>query len=303
LLCTLVLSGNGDGKCLIRKDTLFVMAAVRLADTGVSPVKFRFAQDMEYSFFYSNQLFVNWHQGDRTSMISLFHQFKYRSKFSDDRNIRISNSFFHELGIQYFFDSIFRFQPDENTLDTRLEVRIAKKITFSVFSNLATRTFNSFRYSHDSNGVVVKTLSGSFLTPLLWTFSTGFTGAISRIGTISMGLSAARFTWVRNRGVYNQPYVISFYGVPRWKSCTFEYGLSMHLQTDVSFLTGSHWNCDLLVFKNYDKPVDLAMKTFVGIKLNKFLKATIQTRLLYEKEVSKQVQVEILVSLGFYFPL
>jgi hypothetical protein len=141
------------------------------------------------------------------------------------------------------------------------------------------------------------------MTPLLWTFSTGLGWNLPKVGVVSLGLSSAKFTWIYNRDVFEPPGVLEFYGVPREKRFIFEYGLGMHLLVDKTILKFVHWNCDLQIFKNYQKPVDLIMKNLIAIRVSKFLKATIQTRLYYEKDVSRNIQVENLVSLGFYFDL
>ena len=286
---------------MICKDTLILLKLTQAADSGISAIKFRFDQDMEYSLSCTSLLFLNWKQGDNTNIVSFFHQIKYRSLFTNDRNIKISNSFTHDLGIQYFFDSISRFQPDDNTLDTKVEIKIGKNITFSFFSNLNTRIFNSYLYANDNNGNLLKTLSTSFLTPLQWTFSAGLGWNFPQLGSLSLGLSAAKLTWILNKDVFKQQEINEFYGVAKGKTCLLEYGFSMHLLADADLMKRLHWNCDLLIFKNFGKPIDLEMKNFIGFRINKFLKMTIQTRLHYEKAVSKNIQVENLLSLGLYF--
>lgn len=301
LLCTWLMSLIGGGQNLVWKDTVALVFLKNPADPGISLVKFCFSQNLEYSFTFSNMLFLNWQRGNSNSQASFQQQLKYRLQLNNTRNFTINTSFVHNLGVQFFFDSITRFQPDENTMDTRIEIRIRKNVTFSVLSNLTTRLFNEYDYSSCQASTLLKTLNSSFLTPLLCTFSAGFGWTVPRFGTLSLGLSAAKFTWIRNREIYDQQDILEFYGVPKNKSYLFEYGLSIHLMIDKNFLNRVQWNCDVLIFKNYKKPADLIMKNLLGIRINKFLKASIQTRLYYEEEKSKNVQIENLISIGFYF--
>ena len=303
LVCALLLSANGEGQSLVRLDSLTLFNLANLTGSGISPVRFRLAGDLEYSLSCTNLLFLNWQQGDNANIFSLLHRIRYRSQFSNDRNLKISNSFVHDLGIQYFFDSISRFQPDENTIDTRVEVIIRKNLTFSLLSNLTTRLFNSYLYVTGPNGNLLKTLMASFLTPLQWTFSAGFSLIFPQPCVLTLGLSASKFTWIRDREVYKQQDITEFFGVPQNKRFVLEYGLSMHLLIDKDVLKQVHWNCDVLLFQNFKKPVDLIMKNLVGIRINKFLKGTFQTRLYYEEEVSRRLQVENMVSIGFSFQL
>lgn len=290
-----------SGQNLVWNDTLVLATLQNPSDQGASLVKFRLTQEMEYSLTGTSLIFYNWQQGNNASVASLVHHFKIRSQLTNAGDVKISNCIFHLLGIQYFFDSISRFQPDENTMDTRIEVRIGENLTFTVFSNITTRIFNSYCYAANQKGTLVKTLNTSFLTPFLWTLSAGFAWVFPQTGTLSIGLSAAKFTWIRDRTIFDRQNITGFYGVPKGKDHVFEYGFSMHLLVDKDFLKRIHWYCDLLIFKNPGKPFDLVMKNQIGIRINKFLKTSIQTRFYYENEVSKSIQMENMFSLGFYF--
>jgi hypothetical protein len=303
LLCAWFVSVSGGGQNLIWKDTIVLFSFAETACFPVAAQRFRLSQDLEYSLSCSALYFLNRQHGDPVGNVSLLQHFSYRSQATRSGNVNISNYFLHDLGIQYFFDSISRFQPDENSLDTQVDVRIGKNLSFAVFSNLTTRMFNSYFYASGSSGNLKKTLSASFLTPLLCTLSSGFAWALPQLGTLSMGLSSAKLTWICNREVYRQQHIPEFYGVPQDKNLVFEYGLSVHLLVDRDFIKRVHWNCDLLIFKNFQNPVDLVMKNLIGIRINRFLKTSIQTRLYYETEVSKNIRMENLLSLGFYFYL
>ncbi|MEI6173455.1 MAG: DUF3078 domain-containing protein [Bacteroidota bacterium] len=302
-LFTCLMVAMAAGQNLVWKDTAILMPLRNPCHPGIPMVQYRFTQELEYAFTFSDVMLVNWKQGNGVSQVSLLQQVRYRSQLHNARNLSISTLFIHSLGIQFFFDSISRFQPDENNLDTRIEINLRKNFTFTFHSNLSTRLFNAYDYSSDPTGALLKTLNSSFLTPLLCTFSAGFGLNLPRLGSISVGLSAAKLTLVSNRAIYSEQAIDAFYGVPKDRSHLFEYGLTMHLLVDKDFFKRIHWNCDLLIFKNYRKPVDLIIRNLVGVTINKFLKTSIQTRLYYEKEVSKSIQIENMVSVGFYFNL
>ena len=303
LLCACLTSSQTTGQNLVWKDTVLLAGLTQLADSGSRLIKFRITQDLEYSITGANMLFLHWQHEPNTNQVSLFQHLKYQSQINNDCNFKIVNSFVHDLGIQCFFDSISRFQPDENTLDTRLEVRLTKNFTFSVFSTLTTRLFNAYNYATDHTGNLCKTLNASFLTPMIWTFSAGLGWTAPRFATFSFGLSSAKLTYIHNKAIFDQLKVPAFYGVPKNKNHLFEYGLSMHLLLDRNFKNRVHWNCDVLLFKNYKKPIDLVMNNLVGIRINKFLKTSIQTNLYYESAVSRNLQLENVISMGFCFIL
>jgi hypothetical protein len=292
---------NGIGQSL--KDTLDLSGLGNPADSGLSRVAFRMVHDLEYSLSCSALHFLNWKQGSDVNLVSILHHLKYQAQCTNDRYVKFSNTFIHELGLRYLADSISQFHPDENTLNTRLELRIGKTISFFFYSSMTTPLLDSYLYNVDSAGRLLKKLCASFMTPFIATFSTGFGLNTPRVGTLSLGLSASRFTWIRNRKVFGRQDAPDIYGVTEEKGFAFEYGISLHLLVDRDLLKRIHWNCDLLIFKNYRKPADVALKNLVGIRLSKLLKMNIQTRLFYEQEVSRNIQVETLLILGLYVNL
>lgn len=300
-LVTCLVVFETDGQVVLLKDTMVLATIENPFDPGISPLKFRLTQDIEYSISFSNLLFINWQRISGDNQAALFQYIKYKTKLNDARSLTISTSFVHNLGIQVFFDSISRFQPDENVMDTRIDIRIQKDLSLTVLSNVSTRLFNAYDYSSDTAGDLMRTLRAAFLTPLLCTFSAGLGWTVLRYGTLTLGLSAAKLTVIRNKEVYDELGISEFYGVPRDKNHSLEYGLSLHLMVDKKFSERFHWTCDALVFKNYKKPIDIVIKNLIGIRINKFLKTSIQTRLLYEEQVSKCLQVENLITIGFFY--
>lgn len=289
------------GQVLVLKDTMVLTTIENPFDPRISPLKFHLTQDLEYCVSFSNLLFFNWQHISGDNQAALFQYIKYKTKLNNSRNFTFSTSFVHNLGIQVFFDSISRFQPDENVMDTRFDIRIQKNLSLTVLSNVSTRMFNAYDYSSDTSGDLMRTLRAAFLTPLLCTFSAGLGYIVPRYGTLTLGLSAAKLTLIRNKEVYDELGISEFYGVARDNSHSFEYGLSLHLMVDKKFPGRVHWTCDALVFKNYKQPIDITIKNLIGIRINKFLKTTIQTRLLYEEQVSKCLQVENLITIGFFY--
>ncbi|MCK9203536.1 MAG: hypothetical protein M0P58_03745 [Bacteroidales bacterium] len=159
--------------------------------------------------------------------------------------------------------------------------------------------FNGYDYFSDGNGSISRTPSSSFLTPLIWTFSGGISFLVPRFLTFTLGLSSAKLTYIRDKERIEKSGITDYFGVPSGKNHHFEFGLGMHVLIDKEIGRWGKWDCDILVFKNFNKPVDLVLKNLIGIKINKFIKTSIQTRLIYEEDVSKSLQMENLISLGF----
>ena len=269
-------------------------------NTGKKP---GFRQELDYSVALSSCLYLNWHHDQSAGNIILLQNLNYKFSFSRDSLVKFSGSLVHDLGIQSYFDSITKIHTDDNTLNTCFEIRIVKNFAFSIHSNLASQLLNGYDYSVSSSGVSIRTMNSSFLTPLLWTCSGGFSLAWPAFGSLNFGLSSAKLTWIRDRSIFEKQKTGKFYGVPEGKHHLLEYGLSLQLIVDKEFSKKVRWNCDLLVFKNYNSPVDVTLKNNLGFRINSFLKAGIQTRVLYEEMISKSIQMENLITFGVFVHL
>ncbi len=303
IILTCLWSAAGFSQNFHRLDSIFLVPVSRLAGSGALPVACRLVQEMDYSLTGSGMVWVN-RQHDRNAVeLSLLQHARFQSQFDLVRNLKIVHCYVSDLGVEYFFDSISRFRPDENSLESRIEICLSGKWNVTLFSRLSTRLSNDYVYQASVSGTRCKVLSTSFLTPLTWTFSAGLGWTLPRYLTLGLGLSSAKLTYVRNRAVYDQLQVPVFCGVPKTKSHIFEYGVSMHLVVDHDFTGVIHWNCDLLLFKNYQKPVDLVMTSLVGIRFNRFLKANLRTHLSYDTDLSRKLQMDNMISAGFCFSL
>lgn len=214
-------------------------------------------------------------------------------------HVTFSGSFFHRLGVQYYFDSLACINPDENTLRIRLETRIRKILGFAFDSDVSTALFNKFETVCDDSGHLVRILRSAFMTPMVSNIAMGFTINVSQTGSLLLGISGARVTLVRDPRVFEGPGVDIFYGVSRGKHALFEYGLSMKLLLDRTFNRFFRWNGDLLLFKKFNHPWDLNLRNSFEFRLARYFLLSVRTRVVYESAVSNHFRFESLVSAGF----
>ncbi len=274
-----------------------------LSHAGGSNVNLSISQSLQYAVTGAFTTFFNWKKTGEVNNLFLLQNLKYNSLFDDNGIVKISNSFTHNLGVQFIPDSITILKADDNVITTSVEVALSKRYAYNLLSVISTRLFNDYTIMVDDSGTRQRILNSGFFTPLLWTFATGITLLLPQTGKVAFGVAAGKITYILNRQVYRDQGVDSFFGVPESKGYNFEYGLSFQLLIDKDLLSRVHWNCDLLLFKNYQKPVDLTLRNNFTIKISKFLQASVQTRILYEEAVCKSLQIENVVSLGFYFHL
>ncbi len=291
------------GQEIFWKDSLRLCRIENFISPGHSLLQWKYIQQLEYSLSLSDFVQVNRPNTENSNQFSLLHNLKIQSVLERQEGITFSNQFNHTLGIQIIFDSITRFHCDENTVDTRLDLKIHRNFSSSLTSLLTTRFFNDYRYHVNDSGMLLKTLQSGFLTPLVWTLSAGFCWNWKGIINLNFGLSSARLTYVRDKRVYVEQETEIYRGVRKEKSTLFEYGFSLRLLIEKSFKEKIFWKCEVQLFKNTEKPIDVSVKSNLDIKLIRFVNTNIQTRLFFEPTQNRHLQIENMISFGFNFRL
>lgn len=229
------------------------------------------------------------------------HQFRWKSMITNERNFKATGSLSHELGVQWYIDSIWRFCPDMTSLELKLEIRIIKYLLLAVNSTVTSRIFNGYRYYTEADGTRERILQSAFLTPMTWTLSSGFSWNNSRLGSIQIGLAGGKLTLVRYKAIYAILNVEKFSGVPRDEPFLVEYGMTMLVNIDRQISDALKWTLEFNAFKNYLKPVDFTLKNLLDWRFGKYFSGSIQTKLFFEPAVSKNVQIENLFGFGMGF--
>jgi hypothetical protein len=262
-----------------------------------------FDSKLDYSVSLAGYYFINGQKTVNPSQFSLCHSLKYRFIFSSREHLHFTTELVHNLGVQCYLDSICRIGTDDNTLSSRLSLDVTGLLQFSFDAILKTRIFNEWNTVTMPNGGVARVLGESFLTPLVCIFSGGFGLKIPEFGSLNLGVASAKLTYLCDRSVFERTGLKVYYGVPEGKRSLTEYGLSMQLNIDR--LIGKHirWNCDLLLFKQNDVPVDFSLKNLFAYRISRYFKTSLQTQLFYDEKISRQLRIENLLSLGFDFHL
>jgi hypothetical protein len=268
------------------------------AGRGQGRAKGVLRREAEYSLAINGLIFFDGLKGRRLTQAGFQQNLICRFGSGKDGRIQFTGRFVHGLGIQHFFDSLTLVSNDENTLTARLDMVPGKRVTGTLTSILSTPLLNRFDYYVNDSGRTIAMLSSAFLTPLTWTISGGFSLNLAWT-SLTVGLSGARLTYLRDPRVFSSRNTQVYCGVPAGKGYLMEYGLSFQFLLNRDFLRRFHVDCDLLLFRNYDARMDLRFRNFISLKISKFLKASLQTRMVYDEKSSRNLQVENLLCIGF----
>jgi hypothetical protein len=295
--CFAAVTGHTQGLVLKEKFAGFLFRGS--SPVGALSSKTRYDGELDYTLTTNGLIIVNRLHDDRPDQVNVFENLKYRCFLHDDKTFRLTGIFTHNLGFQHYIDSITRINIDDDNLYLRLDYMISGKASLMLLSNFTSRLTNGFDYIVSDSGNQLRILSSSFLTPLIWTASFGINYLLKDYGWVSLGLSSFKLTSILNKGVFGGGQIMKYYGIEQGKTHLLEYGVTFQLQIDRNISQTLHWDCDLLLFKNYNSQVDLALKNLIGLKINRYLKASLQMRVFYEEERCKHLQFENLLSVGF----
>jgi hypothetical protein len=300
-ICFALWIPNVDGQVYLVLDTtripLIISYSGVMGSRGISTLK----RSLEYSFSASLFSYVNGSGQEGKGQVLLLNGFKYSWTIGHDEDIYCTNTFSHRLGVRYFFDSVTRIHADENIFRTRLEYKIARWSGLAFDSELSTRLLNGYDYLLKDSNQVVRVLNSSFLTPLIWNLSLGLSFRVPGTGTVLLGISGARLTVIRDTSVFSAQQSDVYQGIRRGSNHLFEYGLSCRIQAERTFWKILRWNCDMLVFKGFNKPADLNLKNLFEIRPVNFLVISLQSRICYEEDISRRIVMENILSAGFSF--
>jgi hypothetical protein len=257
---------------------------------------------LDYNLTLTGFSQVNENQGKGRGQLSFLQDLKYKLKISVSR-FQLSNELVHSLGFLYYIDSTGQFQPDENSLTTRLSIEISTPLSLTATTVLTSRIFNHKETFPDENGSLCSMVSSSFLTPLICTFSGGFGLQLAQKVRLDIGLSSAKLTFLLDTTVFGRLGRTVFCGVNRGRRNYLEYGLSLHFTADRTIARKLMWYCDLLLFKADGAQIDLSLRNIFAYRIGKFMKTSLQTRLMYDEDVSLKLRMENLLSVGFSFHL
>lgn len=299
--------------CLILCPGCVYGQVVPISDTGRLPYwvtrygqqeslfQVQFTELAEYTLSASISSLINAPEKNNKGQFLLQHCLKFTGSVEKPGRLIVTNHFIHRLGIQYMFDSITTIQQDENIFRTRIELTLPRDLGLAFDSELSTRLFNGYDYAKGSGGQTTRILNSSFLTPLIWNLSLGVSWKIPETGSVMAGISGAKLTFLRDTSVFSIQQTSDFQGVSRGHRSLFEYGFSCRILIERTFWKMLRWNCNLHLFKAFDKPADLNLKNQFELRPVKFLVISLQTNLLYEQDISRKLQVGNILSAGFMF--
>lgn|GEM_PF-950647 len=259
----------------------------------------RVEENISYSLSLGSFFTSKSKESPHPNWLSLFQTLGYNASMERKERFVVSSSFHHELGFQYLFDSLLTKQQDRNTLITRIKWPLNGHVSFTLTSDAETGLLNSYDRQQDSSGSH-NILTSAFLTPLQCVFSGGIDLTLKDLCSFNLGISSAKMTLVCDQSVYAASHRDKFFNVGKNKYVHFSYGISSELSLTRQFTKVINWDCNIKAFKDFNMPVDVKIKNELKLTAGRHFKTSIMTRITYDREVNPTVEVENMITVGFF---
>ena len=236
--------------------------------------------------------FKNWAAGGENSL-SLLALLTYHTKYRKDKHLWFAQVW-GEYGTQYIFqDKEFRKNADRIELLTKYGYKISSKWYFATLLNTRSQFTKSFNYDDDREDIVERgdLFISRFASPLIIEYSVGFDFVPNEVFSLYLSPLAAKFTAVRDQGIKET------YGVTLTDRARKELGALAIANYNQKVHENVQINSVLKVYKDYlnmknddangrainpGKNIDVDWQTTIGLKVTKYLTASIFTHLIWD---------------------
>jgi hypothetical protein len=260
---------------------------------------YKVQENLSYSLSLGNFFTSKNKESPHPNWLSLLQTLDYKGSIERKNRFIFNSGLHHELGFQYLFDSLLSKQQDRNTLTTRIKWPLFGHVSLSLASDAETQLLNTFGRQHDSSGFH-KILMSAFLTPLQCVFSGGIDLSLKDLCSFNLGISSAKMTLVCDQSVYTASHQDKFFDVRKNEYVHFSYGISSELSLTKQFNKVLDWDCNIKAFKDFNMPLDVNINNELKLTAGRHFKTSIMTRITYDREVNPTVEVENMITVGFF---
>lgn len=208
-----------------------------------------------------------------------------------------------EFGCIYLPDSLLYKHKDLQTIRYNISSRVLKNWHFSLNTLASAPFYPMIACSLQDSSVQASLFTGSFLTPLKVIISAGIKLSIKELGEFYAGLGSLKLVYVMDRAVFDAMGVSNYCGVEMGERYHLEYGLSSSFDLEKKLTPHLNWQFHLDAFLARNRTVDLLLKNLFTWKAGKSVNANLQTRIVYDRDMVSEFQLENMLSVGFVIRL
>ncbi|MEN7550326.1 DUF3078 domain-containing protein [Rapidithrix thailandica] len=252
------------------------------------------------SFDFSNVGLVNWQGGGEPS-ISLGGRLEYENK-RESKASRWTNQFRFDYGVAKLGDRDFRKTRDEIFFATQFNGRFNRHWSFSNTLNFKSQIAEGKKYDGDDNATKIS----NFMAP-------GYLQATMGIQyedldyyksfdfTVVASPIAGKLTFVLDEELSEQ----GKFGVEKGKKVRSEMGFNLHSTFNAVLLERIKFLSKMNFFSNFVNlgKFDVDWETSFDMRINKYLSTVLGTRLIYDEDMTTDIQFQHVLKLKLEYQL
>lgn len=236
---------------------------------------------------------VNWASGGENSL-SMLSNLRYFINYN--KNKTSWESFLHyRLGFLKSGKEELRKNEERLELNSKLGKKAFRNWFYTAQLNIQTMLFNSYEYSDDSRKVVA-----NFMSPAYFTLSVGLDYKPNDHFSLYISPIAGKWTYVRDTSNVDP----TRYGVEEGKKSKGDAGARVELRNKFKLFKIMDIRNELIMFSSYynsQQNFTADWKVQIDFKINYFMRASVYTNAVYDKNYSKKLQFKENLNLGVNF--
>jgi hypothetical protein len=224
---------------------------------------------------FTQASFINWAAGGTnamglTSIASLHANYK-NGKFTWLNDVELG------YGLQ---------KSGEITQKTTDQIELTSSVGYKIFDHVSLSFLTNFQtqFSKGYTNTADTTLLSDFMAPAFWVLAIGLQYSPHKSFHLFVSPAAARFTFVENQTLANE----GAFGVDSGKRELTQFGAYLKANYSKDIMKNITLTTNLELFSNYLKdPQDIVINwtTFLQLKVNKLISATINTEVIYDNNI------------------
>ena len=134
---------------------------------------------------------------------------------------------------------------------------------------------------------------------MVGTFSGGIGWNHPKYLSIYLGFAGGKFTYIHDHQIFDEMNVERFHGVERGHCTLIDYAIALQVGVDKKLFRNLAWNLEASLLKKVKYSPEVVIKNGFILRFGKYIKASLQTRVVYEEEISLTWQTENILTIGF----
>ncbi len=207
-----------------------------------------------------------------------------------------NNSFVGQFGLQKIEDDITKKSIDMFDINSTYGYKISEKWAASAFLGVKSQFAKGYAYGENN----AKTKISNLFAPGYVTTALGFDYKPNAWASVLLAPVTGKSTFVLD----NELSDMGAFGVDAGDKYRFELGAMVNAKMQKDIMKNINLSTQLNLFTPYSKTfgnIDVTWDLTLGMKVNKYISATVSTSLVYDDDISTDIQFKEVIGVGFAY--